>query len=105
MENDYPALDKAKNAGTKVIHIHGTQDGAIRWQHSVDYYRHVARYFDKRRNARSPDYASLQKWYRFYMMPGVGHCGGAGVGASAIDPFLALVNWVEKGQAPDRLFA
>jgi tannase len=74
MENSNPALDKAKNAGTKVIHLHLTQDGAIRWRHSVEYYRQVARYFDKRADGQPRDFASLQQWYRFYMMPGVGHC-------------------------------
>ena len=36
-------------------------------------------------------------------MPGVGHCTASGPGPSPVDPFLALVNWVEKGIAPDSL--
>ena len=105
MENDNPNIDTAKAAGVKVIHLHGTQDGAIRWRHSVDYYRKVALHFGAAVDAQGKvDYSQLQSWYRFYAMPGVGHCGG-GEGPSAVDPFLALEKWVEEDEAPDRMFA
>lgn len=38
------------------------------------------------------------------MAPGVAHCGG-GTGPAPRDPFQALVDWVEKGEAPDTLLA
>jgi hypothetical protein len=108
--NDYtdnfsPALDKPRAHGTKVVQIHGTQDGAIRWRTDVDYYRRVAQYFSRGVNA---DFASLQQWYRFFPMPGVGHCTGGlggGAGPSPVDPFLAVVNWVEHGVTPDSMLA
>jgi len=36
------------------------------------------------------------------MMPGVQHCGG-GPGTSTIDPFSAVVDWVEHGNAPTKI--
>jgi len=37
---------------------------------------------------------------RLYMFPGMGHCVG-GVGADGADLISGIVNWVEKGVAPD----
>jgi feruloyl esterase len=37
---------------------------------------------------------------RLYMFPGMQHCGG-GVGASTADLLSGMVNWVERGVAPD----
>ena len=54
------------------------------------------------------DFSNLQQWYRLFPMPGVGHGTGAfggGAGPSPVDPFLALVNWVENGVAPATLLA
>jgi feruloyl esterase len=36
------------------------------------------------------------------MMPGVAHCGG-GVGPDRHDAVTAVIDWVEKGKAPDSL--
>ena len=38
------------------------------------------------------------------MAPGVGHCGG-GNGPQPQAIFDAVVNWVENGQAPERILA
>jgi hypothetical protein len=108
--NDYtdnfsPALDKARAHGTKIVQVHGTIDGAIRWRTDVDYYRRVAQHFSRGVDA---DFDSLQQWYRLFPMPGVGHCTGGlggGTGPSPVDPFLALVKWVENGIAPDSILA
>jgi feruloyl esterase len=37
-------------------------------------------------------------------MPGVAHCGG-GVGPDRNDAVTAVIDWVEKGKAPDKLIA
>lgn len=99
-DNQDPKLDLAKNHGTKVIQLHGSQDGAIRWRHDIDYYHRVNAYF----GGNPFDFSSLQQWYRFFPMPGVGHCSG-GTGPSEVDPFLAVVNWVENGVAPASMLA
>jgi len=103
-DNQDPMLDLAVSHGTKVIQVHGTIDGAIRWRHDVDYYRRVATWYA----GGEADFEALQSWYRLFPMPGVGHCTGGlggGPGPSPVDPFLALVKWVEQGVAPDTLLA
>lgn len=86
--------------GGKIIHTHGTMDNLITWRNSIDYYRRTATHY----GGGQADYAALQQWYRFFPMPGVGHCRG-GAGPSAVEPFRALEAWVERGQAPDSLLA
>ena len=44
-------------------------------------------------------------WSRLFLVPGMGHCGG---GAQALDRFdllTPLVEWVEKGTAPNAVTA
>jgi feruloyl esterase len=43
-------------------------------------------------------------FFRLFMMPGVLHCQG-GLGPSQFDSMTPLVDWVERGTAPDRLVA
>jgi len=52
-----------------------------------------------------PDFERLQRFYRLFDAPGVGHCGIGSTGPVPVDPFGALVKWVEKGVAPDSLLA
>jgi hypothetical protein len=96
-DNENTDLSKAVSHGTKVMHIRGTADPAIRWRHDVDYYNRVAVWYAG--GTKESDYTKLQKWYRFYPAPSVGHCGG-GAGPQWYDPFVALRNWVEHGTEP-----
>ena len=41
---------------------------------------------------------------RLFMVPGMSHCGG-GVGPDRNDAVTAVIDWVEKGKAPDQLIA
>jgi hypothetical protein len=63
---------------------------------SIDYYEQVVDEFGSRRR--------VQRFARLFMVPGLWHCGG-GPGPDLVDPFAALVAWVEDGDAPDRLAA
>jgi feruloyl esterase len=38
-------------------------------------------------------------FFRLFMVPGMAHCGG-GIGPDRHDAVTAVINWVEKGQAP-----
>jgi hypothetical protein len=96
MANRDVPQDAFRAKGGKIIHVHGMQDTLINWQQSLDYYRRTATMYGN----GTADYASLQSWYRFFPQPGAGHCSG---GPVAVDPFLALVDWVENGKAPDSL--
>lgn len=102
-------LSAAKDNGTKILHWHGTADYIISSDNSARYYEHVSSTM-----GLSPH--QLDEFYRFFHVSGTGHCGG-GDGAHAIgqglteingyDPqhnvLMALVDWVEKGNAPKAL--
>jgi len=45
-----------------------------------------------------------EDFFRLFLVPGVHHCRG-GPGFSEFDAMTALENWVEKGQAPEKLIA
>jgi feruloyl esterase len=45
-----------------------------------------------------------EDFFRLFLVPGVHH-GGGGPGLTEFDSFSALEEWVEKGQAPDKLIA
>ncbi|MET0894714.1 MAG: tannase/feruloyl esterase family alpha/beta hydrolase [Acidimicrobiia bacterium] len=49
---------------------------------------------------------AVNQWFRTFLVPGMGHCGG-GIGAQdAYDQLLhSLVDWVETGTAPDEVVA
>jgi feruloyl esterase len=80
--------------GGKLILYHGlsdqgmSSDALIRWYESVI-----------PRGPKGP-----QDWARLYLVPGMTHCAG-GQSTDEFDMLTALENWVEKGQAPDRVVA
>jgi feruloyl esterase len=45
---------------------------------------------------------SAADFYRMFMVPGMSHCGG-GAGTPTFDAFTPLVQWVEKGAAPQTI--
>jgi hypothetical protein len=108
-------LERAAQSNTKVIHVRGNADNAITEGGDIDYYNRVATWFAG--GTKPEDYENLQRWYRLFIMPGVGHCTGAldtgplasifgtTVGPSIEDPFVALRNWVEHGIVPAQLSA
>jgi Tannase and feruloyl esterase len=101
---DSPALDKAKARGLKMILWTGTADRNIQSRITINYMRQVAAHFG---TTVTDD--KLQSWMRVFMYPGVDHCaGGVGPQPGNVNDgplFDALVNWVEKGIAPDQIIA
>lgn len=83
--------------GGKVIHYHGFSDPDVPPGVSILYYEKVAHTFRNR-------HVDLASFYRLFMVPGMGHCGG-GPGANSFDMMLPLENWVERGVAPERIIA
>jgi feruloyl esterase len=96
-----------KKHGGKIIHYHGWTDMALTPLNSIAYYNEV-----KAKVGRN-----IQDFYRMFMVPGMGHCGG-GPGANQfgayVDPpvvdadhdlLSALDNWVEHGTAPTKIIA
>jgi hypothetical protein len=52
--------------------------------------------------ARRADEEETGRSLRFFLAPGVSHCGG-GAGASSYGQLDALLSWVEDGKAPATL--
>ena len=88
-----PDLDAFKAHNGKLILWHGWADTALPAQATVNYYRRVLTH-----DAHAVDYC------RLFLIPGCLHCGG-GPGATEVDWLSVIVNWVERGQAPERLVA
>ncbi|CAG9987081.1 unnamed protein product [Clonostachys byssicola] len=93
---DNPDLSGFKNAGGKLMTWHGMADAYIT-------HPGTTLYWDKLQKKMGGRHA-VDDFYRVFLAPGVAHCRG-GYGPVPSDPFAALVNWVEKGEAPDTLFA
>lgn len=87
-------LDTLRNRGAKLLVVHGTADGIF----SVD---DTARWYEKL-DKRYDDKAA--RFARFFRVPAMGHSRG-GPSTDQYDALSVLVNWVEQGQAPERIVA
>lgn len=96
LATDDPDLRPFRDRGGKVILWHGWADDLIFPRGTIDYYERAVDTLGDRHE--------LQDFARLFMAPGVAHCGG-GAGPAPADPFGAVVDWVERGQAPDKLLA
>jgi feruloyl esterase len=109
-------LDAFKAAGGKVIQYHGWDDSNIPPLEAVNLFNEVvADQAKKHKLTQQQALEATQKFYRLFMVPGMGHCaGGEGAnvfgqgGGSGLKPdpehdtLLALEAWVEKGTAPEQ---
>src|SRR6187455_3162075 len=89
-----PDLAKFKDRGGKLLMTYGWSDTILQPMMGVNYYEAALA-----KNGRStPDF------FRLFMVPGMAHCGG-GIGPDRHDAMTAIINWVEKGQAPSTMVA
>ena len=88
------ALHAVKNRNGKILMWHGAADNLIPHRQSIHYYNDAIETFG------SLD--DVKPWFRFFVAPGVGHCGG-GPGPQPENLFNVLVNWVENGVVPDSI--
>jgi len=95
-DSSNPDLSRFKAAGGKVLIYHGLNDLSILPHWIIRYYEKVERVMGGQ--------ASTQSFARLFSLPGVEHCQG-GPGADTVDYLAYLENWVERGQAPDKLIA
>jgi feruloyl esterase len=89
-----PDLSRFKNRGGKLIMTYGWADPVLQPMVGVDYYE----------QAIAKNGADTPQFFRLFMVPGMGHCAG-GVATDRFDAVTALVDWVEKGKAPDEIRA
>jgi feruloyl esterase len=89
-----PSLDSFRKRGHKLLIYHGWSDWLVVPDESIKY-----------RNTLASRYGqNLSDFYRLFMVPGMTHCSG-GVGPDHLDALTAVVDWVEKGRAPDKMVA
>ena len=88
------SLAKFRARGGKLILTHGTADDFITPYNTVRYYERQVLEFGQ---------AGVDRFVRFYLIPGFGH--GFGPFDARFDSLAALQNWVEKGRAPAHLVA
>jgi feruloyl esterase len=88
-------LDTFREHGHKLLIYHGWSDWLVVPGASIQDYEALA--------ARYP-VKTLNSFYRLFLVPGMTHCSG-GVGPDHFDALSAMVDWVEHGQAPNRLLA
>jgi tannase/feruloyl esterase len=93
---DNPDLRAFRDRGGRIVMWHGQSDPLIYPGGSIDYYKRV---IDHMGGA-----AKTAEFMRFFLAPGVGHCGG-GAGPAPTGQLTAVVDWVENGKAPETLAA
>jgi feruloyl esterase len=89
-----PDLSKFRARGGKLIMTYGWADAILQPLMGVSYYERATA-------ANGPNTADF---FRLFMVPGMAHCAG-GVGPDQNDAVTAVIDWVEKGSAPDSLIA
>lgn len=94
-----PDVDNPKLAGfagsrRRMLIFHGQADAVFSVNDTIRWYEKL--------NANTAGKAA--EFARLFTQPGVGHCG-SGVGLERFDGLTALMDWVEKGTAPERLIA
>ena len=87
-------LSKFRARGGKLLMTYGWADQVLQPLMGVNYYEQVT----TRVGPKTTDF------FRLFMVPGMTHCSG-GNGTDRFDSVSALVDWVEKGKAPDVLHA
>ena len=89
-----PDMSRFKARGGKIVGYYGWSDAALNPLMGVNYYESVL----KTMGPATTDF------YRLFMVPGMAHCAG-GAGTSTFDALTPLVQWVEKGIAPQTITA
>jgi Tannase and feruloyl esterase len=89
-------LERFYRSGGKLILWHGSSDPVVPFLGTLDYYQRLWE--------RNGGLRNTQKWARLFVVPSMFHCHG-GEQLTEFDPLPALVRWVERGDAPDKIVA
>ena len=94
MKADSTDLSAFRRRAGKLIIVHGVSDPVFSIADTVNWWKAVNRKFDGR----------AAQFTRLFVVPGMNHCAG-GPSTDQFNAFSSLVDWVEKGVAPDRIVA
>jgi hypothetical protein len=89
-------LSTFSGTGGKLLFFHGDSDPWFSPLDTLDYYKSLA--------AANGGADKVAQWSRFFFVPGMQHCGG-GPALDRFDMLSAVVDWVEKGEAPESVIA
>jgi poly(3-hydroxybutyrate) depolymerase len=83
-----------RQRGAKILLYHGVSDAIFSHDDTVAWWNRV----NDSQGGKGADFA------RYFPVPGMAHCSG-GPATDQFDALTPLVNWVERGQAPERITA
>jgi hypothetical protein len=89
-----PDLSGFRKRGGKLLMTYGWADAILQPMVGVNYYE----------QALKTNGPGTTGFFRLFMIPGMPHCSG-GACPDQHDPVTAIVNWVEKGKAPESILA
>ncbi|HEY6341551.1 MAG TPA: DUF6351 family protein [Bryobacteraceae bacterium] len=83
--------------GGKLLFYHGMSDPAFSAMDTLDYYQKMSK--------ANGGMDKVQSWSRLYLVPGMAHCRGGDHALDQFDLLSAVMDWAEKGKAPDSVVA
>ncbi|WP_157268420.1 tannase/feruloyl esterase family alpha/beta hydrolase [Azohydromonas aeria] len=87
-----------KARGGKMLLVHGTSDAIFSANDTIDYYGRLAE--------ANGGAAATGDFARLFLVPGMNHCSNSrGPATDLYDALTPLVEWVEKGTAPESIVA
>ena len=89
-------LSTFSGSGGKLIFFHGDSDPWFSPLDTLGYYQSLG--------ATNGGADKVAEWSRMFLVPGMAHCGG-GPSLDHFNMLTAVVDWVEKGTAPDQVIA
>jgi feruloyl esterase len=96
-DSTWTNLSSFAGHGGKLLFYHGLSDPWFSPLDTLQYYEQMAK--------DTGGSAPVTSWSRLYLVPGMGHCQGGSATLDRFDMLTAVVNWVEKGEAPDSVAA
>ena len=95
MEATSTDLDTFRANNGKIIFYHGESDPVFSMYDTVKYYENLTSKYGN----------DTGSFARLFLIPGMNHCEHGSYALDSFDPLTAIVNWVEKGTAPDSMIA
>jgi feruloyl esterase len=95
--SSWTQLNTFSSRGGKLLFYHGVSDPWFSALDTVDYYERMTR--------ANGGASAVNGWSRLFLVPGMGHCGGGPAALDEFDMLSAIVDWVEKQEAPPAIRA